>query len=271
MQPWALVSPASRGIGLALARRILQTTTVPVLATARTDIEQTKQTILSGLSGVEEDRLHVQPLDFLGSSKHRKMKFPPINVSQLTDESTDEPSISAAATKARDCFPQETHYLHLAFSVPGILAAEKSPSQIDHDHALLTFRTNTLGPLLLIKHFSPFLPRKTSAIATSSPGLPARAVWANMSARVGSIADNGLGGWYSYRASKAGVNQVTRTFDHHVRMTAGDKAMCVALHPGTVKTGLSREFWGNVREGKLFGTEFVAERLMEVVCSRGEG
>ena len=91
-----------------------------------------------------------------------------------------------------------------------------------------------------------------------------------MSARVGSISDNStLGGWYSYRASKAGVNQLARTFDIGLKQSAGEKAMCVALHPGTVKTGLSEEFWGNVMREKLFSAEFAAERLCEVV--RGVG
>jgi len=119
---------------------------------------------------------------------------------------------------------------------------------------------------MLLKHFSPFLPRKSTEI-TRHDGLPKQAVWANMSARVGSISDNQLGGWYSYRASKAAVNQVTKTFDNHLRTSAGDKAISISLHPGTVKTGLSKEFWGNVKE-KLFSPEFSTERLMEVIHSR---
>lgn len=66
MQPWALVAPASRGIGLELARRLLQTTKVPVVATARKDLDQTRENVLSGLDGVSEDRLHVLKIDVLG-------------------------------------------------------------------------------------------------------------------------------------------------------------------------------------------------------------
>lgn len=90
-----------------------------------------------------------------------------------------------------------------------------------------------------------------------------------MSARVGSISDNSLGGWYSYRASKAGVNQVVKTFDNHLRTSSGEKAIAVALHPGTVKTEFSKEFWGGVKEGKLFEKEFVAERLVDVIRQVG--
>lgn len=93
-----------------------------------------------------------------------------------------------------------------------------------------------------------------------------------MSARVGSISDNrSLGGWYSYRASKAAVNQLARTLDIGLRQSAGGKAMGVSLHPGTVKTGLSEEFWGNVKGEKLFSPEFAAERLVEVVKGLREG
>jgi len=81
--------------------------------------------------------------------------------------------------------------------------------------------------------------------------------------------DNSLGRWYSYRASKAGVNSLTKTFDLYLRNTAGEKAMAIALHPGTVKTGLSKEFWDNVKEGKLFTPEDAAEKLLEVVKGFG--
>lgn len=109
--------------------------------------------------------------------------------------------------------------------------------------------------MLLLKHFAPFLPKKSASFDEESEdarGLPSASTIAVMSARVGSISDNRLGGWYSYRASKAGVNQVIKTFDNHLRTASGDNAMAVALHPGTVKTGLSKDFWGNVKKEKLF-------------------
>jgi NAD(P)-dependent dehydrogenase (short-subunit alcohol dehydrogenase family) len=156
--------------------------------------------------------------------------------------------------------------------VPGILFPEKSPAQIDADDALLTLRTNTLGPMLMLKHFSPFLPRKSHTIdrdQENMEGLPDVATTAVMSARVGSIGDNRLGGWYSYRASKAGLNQTVKTFDNHLRTASGDNAMALALHPGTVKTGLSKEFWSNVKKEKLFEREWVAERLLDVIKQVG--
>jgi NAD(P)-dependent dehydrogenase (short-subunit alcohol dehydrogenase family) len=137
----------------------------------------------------------------------------------------------------------------------------------------MTFRTNTLGPMLMLKHFSPFLPKKNAAPTETRDGtfrgLPLISTTAVMSARVGSITDNRLGGWYSYRASKAAVNQVVKTFDNHLRATSGENAMAVTLHPGTVKTGLSKEFWASVKKEKLFDRDFVAERLVDVVKGVG--
>jgi NAD(P)-dependent dehydrogenase (short-subunit alcohol dehydrogenase family) len=170
-------------------------------------------------------------------------------------------------------FPQKSNDLRLAFIVPGLLFPEKSPVQINADDALLTFRTNTLGPMLMVKHFAPFLPKKNAKPEDSEgdafENLPLVSTTAIMSARVGSISDNGLGGWYSYRASKAGVNQLVKTFDNHLRTASGDNAMALALHPGTVKTGLSKEFWGSVKKEKLFEREWVAERLVDVVKNIG--
>jgi NAD(P)-dependent dehydrogenase (short-subunit alcohol dehydrogenase family) len=86
---------------------------------------------------------------------------------------------------------------------------------------------------------------------------------------VGSISDNKTGGWYSYRASKAALNQVLHTFDVQLRMKKR-AAMAVGVHPGTVKTDLSREFWSSVPKEKLFEPEYAAEKLVEVVSNLKE-
>jgi NAD(P)-dependent dehydrogenase (short-subunit alcohol dehydrogenase family) len=194
---------------------------------------------------------------------------------------TDESTIESASSHCSSAFPKSTHHLHLTFAIPGILYPEKSPSQINASDALLTFQTNTLGPLLLIKHFHGFLPTKRTNLSPSEnegveegdayKGLdPSHATWAAMSARVGSISDNSLGGWYSYRASKAALNQITKTFDNHLKTSAGEKCVALGLHPGTVKTGLSKEFWGRVKKEKLFEPEWVAERLVGL-CTKPDG
>jgi NAD(P)-dependent dehydrogenase (short-subunit alcohol dehydrogenase family) len=88
-----------------------------------------------------------------------------------------------------------------------------------------------------------------------------------MAARVGSTTHNGLGGWFSYRASKAGVISIAKTLDLYLRAGSGDKALSVAYHPGTVKTELSREFWDSVHKDKLLSPEFAAEKLVELVTT----
>ncbi|KAF2098406.1 NAD(P)-binding protein [Rhizodiscina lignyota] len=252
MSPWALITPSSRGIGLAVTRHVLQTTKCPVVATARKDLDKTRDAVLNGLD-VDKSRLTVLRVD-------------------VTNEST----IEAAASHCASAFPKQDNRLHLAFALPGLLFPEKSPQQVSAADALLTYQTNALGPLLLMKHFSPFLPTKRTPLPSAADiadevyaGLPpSHAVWATFSARVGSISDNNLGGWYSYRSSKAAVNQLTKTFDNHLRTASGEKAIAVALHPGTVKTNLSKEFWGSVKEEKLFEPEWVAERLIGLVTGR---
>lgn len=124
---------------------------------------------------------------------------------------------------------------------------------------------NLLGPLLVLKHFSPFLPTKKSPRQPATP-----AVWASMSARVGSTSDNRLGGWYSYRATKAGINSVTKTLDIHLARVAGARALAVSLHPGTVKTEMSRPFWAGVAPHRLFTPEVSAECLVRVVMGLRE-
>lgn len=127
--------------------------------------------------------------------------------------------------------------------------------------------------MLIAKHFTPFLPKKSTNLPSASSsqelGIPETATWLNMSARVGSTTSNYLGGWYSYRASKSAVNSFTKSLDLYLRTRAGDKAMAISYHPGTVKTGLSKEFWGNVERGKLFEVGFAVEKMLEV--TRGVG
>ncbi|VUC33202.1 unnamed protein product [Clonostachys rosea] len=243
--PWAFICPSSRGIGYALTRQLLRSTTIPILATTRGDPSATKSKLLDDLPGAQElsQRLNVVPCDV-----------------------TEEPSIEGAARRAAELYPPKTHHLHIACAIPGILHAEKSPKQIDAAKSLETFRVNTVGPLLLIKHFSEFLPKRATQIREEEDTtLPRHAVWLSMSARVGSVTDNRLGGWYSYRASKTAVIGLTKTFDNFLQARSGDKAVAVAYHPGTVRTDFSREYWDGVEDGKLFSPEYAAERMADVL------
>lgn len=159
--------------------------------------------------------------------------------------------------------------LRLALAVPGVLRVEKSPAQIDAVKSLRSFEVNVLGPMLLMKHLSPFLPTKsmgffpkTGSLSSDSEdalNLPSHAIFAIMAARVGSISDNAAGGWYSYRASKAAVFQLAKTFDLHLRFRCAERAIAVALHPGTVRTSFTEVFW---KERKMLEPSESAERLL---------
>ena len=139
----------------------------------------------------------------------------------------DEAGIAAAAAF---CGPGLTLVIDATgFLHDGQVQPEKSLRQLDPAHLARSFALNATGPALLMKHFLPLLARDE------------RAVFATLSARVGSIADNRLGGWYAYRASKAALNQLVRTAAIELARTRRD-AICVALHPGTVDTGLSGPF-----------------------------
>ena len=140
----------------------------------------------------------------------------------------DEASIAAAAHALPPGEPRllldATGFLHDAAQRP-----ERSLRELDAAALARNFALNAIGPALLMKHFLPLLPRQ------------GRAVFATLSARVGSIGDNRLGGWYGYRAAKAALNQLVRTAAVELARSH-PAALCVALHPGTVATPLSAPF-----------------------------
>ena len=265
MPPWTLVSPASRGIGFALARRVLETTNAPLVVTARKELAQTKRDMLRGLN-VDESRLTMLELDYRGMhlSSPVPLKSTP---NQLTP--ADESTMAAAAKVCREKFPHPENILQMAFIVPGVLYPEKKLGIVYGDDALLTYQVNSLGPTLMMKYFEPFLASKAKHLSGENKdemkGLPSVSTMAVMSARVGSISDNKTGGWYTYRASKAAVNSLVKSVDNHLKIRSGDKAMIVSLHPGTVKTDFSKAFWHGVKRGKLFEKEDAAANLINVV------
>ena len=161
----------------------------------------------------------------------------------------DEASIAAAAAFCG-------HDLTLVIDATGFLhdaefQPEKSLRQLDLAHLARSFALNATGPALLMKHFLPLLARE------------GRAVFVTLSARVGSISDNRLGGWYAYRASKAALNQLVRTAAVELARTR-PQAVCLALHPGTVDTGLSGPFAKNGLDVQTPGE--AAEKLLTVIA-----
>lgn len=162
----------------------------------------------------------------------------------------DEASIVAAAgriTGSPTLVVVATGLLH-----DGDRGPEKAMRELDPVWMARNFAINAIGPALVAKHFLPLMPKS------------GRMVFAVLSARVGSISDNKLGGWYGYRASKAAMNQLVRTLaiEDKRRNSSG---IVVALHPGTVDTGLSRPFQGNVSPGRLFKPDRAAVQLLDVI------
>jgi NAD(P)-dependent dehydrogenase (short-subunit alcohol dehydrogenase family) len=145
-------------------------------------------------------------------------------------ELTDEASVASAAARFSD------KSFDLIFVATGVLESagarpEKSFAELSPEAMARVYAANAIGPALLFKHFAPLLP------------LRERGVFAFLSARVGSIGDNRLGGWMSYRASKAALNQIVRCAAIELSRTRPD-AIALALHPGTIDTALTRKYAG---------------------------
>jgi NAD(P)-dependent dehydrogenase (short-subunit alcohol dehydrogenase family) len=134
----------------------------------------------------------------------------------------------------------------------GDLMPEKSLKDLSAEKFRALFEVNTILPALVAKHFIPKLNKESSAI------------FAALSARVGSISDNQLGGWYSYRASKAALNMIIKNAAIEVKRS-NRKAIIVGLHPGTVDSNLSKPFQGNVAAAKLFTPLYSAQNLVAVL------
>jgi NAD(P)-dependent dehydrogenase (short-subunit alcohol dehydrogenase family) len=163
----------------------------------------------------------------------------------------NEASIAAAAAQVA-----EGPAPSLVFVATGVLhhgqTPERSYRSLTPEHLLRDFRVNAVGPALVAKHFLPLLPRDR------------RAVFAALSARVGSISDNRLGGWHAYRASKAALNMILRNLAIETARTH-PQAIIAGLHPGTVATDLSAPFQKGVAADRLFEPAYAARRLLEVI------
>lgn len=169
---------------------------------------------------------------------------------------TDEASIEAAASSMRGHPPQLVIVATGALTLADGTGPERSYKRMDAGAMEQILRLNTIGPALLAKHMLPLLPRE------------GRAVFAALSARVGSISDNRIGGWHSYRASKAALNMLVRNWAIELGRTHKD-AVVVSLHPGTVDTALSEPFQSNLPDGQLTSPGEAADHLLEVIDQLG--
>ena len=221
----ALVVGAGRGIGLAITRHLLQDRGIRRLYASYRNIDTA-----AGLLEINDKRLQILRADITSQSDLHGL---------------------AANIRSNGDHPD------FVINCSGILhekdlQPEKSLNQCQQDSLTRLFLVNSIGPLMLAKAVIPLIPR-------NRPGH-----FAVLSAMVGSIGDNRLGGWYGYRASKAALNQFMRTLA--VECHRSHPQLCVtAIHPGTTDTALSRPFQANVRPGKLYTTSQSAGRILQVV------
>ncbi len=179
---------------------------------------------------------------------------PSPKVEPMAFDFTDENIVSNAAHTLSKSGPFD-----LVITATGLLhgpdiSPEKNMRAITADGFQKSFAVNTIGPAVTAKYFLPLMRRDK------------KTVFCALSARVGSISDNRLGGWYAYRASKAALNMVIKTLaiEHNRRFK---DCVIMGLHPGTVDTALSKPFQSNVPQGKLFTPEDSAHKLLSVIDS----
>ena len=172
-------------------------------------------------------------------------------VQQIAIDIEDEQTIVVAAEALRQGASITRVFVATGLLHAEGLAPEKSNSALRAADMVRLYAVNAVGPALVAKHFLPLLPKR------------GRSVFAALSARVGSIGDNRIGGWHAYRASKAALNQLIRTMSIELRRSRPE-AIMVGLHPGTVDTDLSRPFQGAVPSGNLFTPRYAASCLIDV-------
>jgi len=211
--------------------------------------------------------LDLQNIAIIGSSgaignaltKSCYEKFPSASVfpfSSKADHRIDyssEESIAAAAALAAKSKPLDLVIVATGLLHDDSIMPEKSLRDLSTEKFNRIFQANTIIPALMAKYFLPKLNKDKLSI------------FAALSARVGSISDNHLGGWYAYRCSKAALNMVIKSAAIEVGRV-NKKAIITGLHPGTVDSKLSKPFQNNLNHAKIFTPEYSASKLLEVIA-----
>lgn len=178
----------------------------------------------------------------------------PAGVTRVALDLTDDASLAALPAQLAQLPPLRLVINTAGLLHEGALQPEKRLARITRQNLERSFAVNAYGPILLAQALDPLLQRN----------LPLH--FASLSARVGSIGDNHLGGWYAYRAAKAAQNQLLRTLALEWQRRLPLACVCL-LHPGTTATPLSQPFQATVPEGRLFTPERAAGQLLEVIAS----
>lgn len=166
----------------------------------------------------------------------------------------DEISIAKSAKIASEARPLDLIIVSVGILHQGNIQPEKSANELSATKFETVFKINTILPAIIAKHFLPRLAKDH------------RAVFAALSARVGSITDNRLGGWYAYRASKAALNMIIKNLSIEMRRLHKN-AIIIGLHPGTVDTPLSAPYHQRIPKDKIFTPKQAAEKLCTVIES----
>ena len=246
------VTGANRGIGLQFVKSLLDRTKGTIVACCRSPGNASSlDAIKMSLPENERSRLQIQKLDI-----------------------EDQSSIEETAEAIKSTYGR----VDVLLNVAGILGdggkttsgPERTLAAIDREWFEKNLAVNVVGPVMFTQALAPLLQTKRRRVskkkAEQSDDTDQRptAVVANLSARVGSISDNELGGWYSYRISKSALNQAVRTIAHEGKRQG---FQCIALHPGTTDTDLSRPFQRNVQDGRLFPVDFTVSQLLDCIDS----
>ena len=233
----ALVQGASRGLGLEFVSSLLaRQADSRVIATCRSP--QAAEDLLQLQSKYGPDRVFTAALDL-----------------------TKPETIDEAARLVKENFSPKIDLLVNVsgiLHIPGKMMPETSLARLKYDQMLLSYQTHAIGPALVCKAFWPLLQQSAKDDEAVLPAI------ANISARVGSISDNALGGWYSYRSSKSALNQLTKTMAVEFSRKK-PKIATIALHPGTNDTDLSKPFQKNYPKDKIFPKEFGVQKMLEVI------
>ena len=164
----------------------------------------------------------------------------------------EEDSIRDAVARVPETLPVDWVFVATGWLHDEDRGPEKTYKSLDADQLLYSYRVNAIGPALLLKHL---IPRLNPAYVCTLGVL---------SARVGSISDNRLGGWHSYRASKAALNMLIRNFAIELARKKS-RHVIVGLQPGTTDTALSAPYQRNLPARQLQSPEYTAEHLLEVM------
>ena len=167
---------------------------------------------------------------------------------------TDEESLAQAAMFVTKEKPLDLVIVANGILHEGEIMPEKALKDLSAEKFHRVFQVNTIVPAMIAKYFLPKLNKDNTAIFVA------------LSARVGSISDNQLGGWYAYRASKAALNMIIKTASIEMKRSK-KQAIIVGLHPGTVDSQLSKPFQTNVPDNKIFTPKYAAEKLVNVLAN----